>query len=336
MPIPSYPDFAPISLAQQEEIHHRLNAAADGISEFTFSNLYLFRKRYQYRVASVGNNGIIISGTTPPIYSKTPPHDTASSEAMPSSAAQNSRPSETTHFSSGGTKFFMTPCGFPGFDALESLLKSHDYWKNIPPSLLESSNGNAALRPLLEERGIEISEDRDNFDYLYLREELAALSGKRFHKKKNLVNAFMNAWPEHEQRFLEPRLIHDAQSVLERWREDKGEDGDYFATKEALEHFSVFNLQGAIYYAGGKPAAFCLGESVANGTMFTIHFEKALEQYKGIYQYMNQAFAASLPPVFTYLNREQDLGSEGLRQAKMTYRPVGFVKKYRGVLRSFA
>jgi hypothetical protein len=62
--------------------------------------------------------------------------------------------------------------------------------------------------------------------------------------------------------------------------------------------------------------------------MFAIHFEKAIDKYKGIYQYMNQAFAAALPRFFTYINREQDLGDEGLRQAKMTYRQNGFVKKY--------
>ena len=319
----NYPDFAPISLVQQDEIRPMLLSTVDGISEFTFSNLYLFRARYQYRVAVVPNGGLIISGTTPPAYAKTPALETAALEKAALEKADSS---------SNRTQFFMTPCGFPGFDILESLFKTHAYWKNIPPALLETASGSTTLYAQLEKWGIEILEDRDNFDYLYLREELAALSGKRFHKKKNLVNAFMNAYPDHEQRPLDLRLIHDAQAVLERWREGKGEDGDYFATKEALEHFSVFNLQGAIYYIGGKPAAFCLGESVANGSMFTIHFEKALEQYKGIYQYMNQAFAASLSPAFTYINREQDLGSEGLRQAKMTYRPVGYIKKYRGIL----
>jgi hypothetical protein len=66
--------------------------------------------------------------------------------------------------------------------------------------------------------------------------------------------------------------------------------------------------------------------------MFAIHFEKAVDEYRGVYQFMNQAFAATLPRFFTFINREQDLGSEGLRQAKMTYRPCGFVKKHTGKL----
>jgi hypothetical protein len=64
--------------------------------------------------------------------------------------------------------------------------------------------------------------------------------------------------------------------------------------------------------------------------MFAVHFEKALEEFKGIYQFVNQAFAASLPESYIHINREQDLGDEGLRQAKMTYRPAGFVRKFTG------
>jgi hypothetical protein len=63
--------------------------------------------------------------------------------------------------------------------------------------------------------------------------------------------------------------------------------------------------------------------------MFAIHFEKANDRYKGVYQYINQEFAKTLPNYFKLVNREQDLGDEGLRQAKMTYRPSSFVKKYR-------
>jgi hypothetical protein len=128
--------------------------------------------------------------------------------------------------------------------------------------------------------------------------------------------------------------------VLERWRQDKfiqtGESGDYSAAREALELSDSLSLRGYVYFADGKPAAYCLGESIAKGRMFVVHFEKAVDRYKGIYQFMNQVFAASLPRFFMYINREQDMGDEGLRQAKMTYRPSGFVKKYTAELRSNA
>jgi hypothetical protein len=283
--IPCYPDFVPLSLDQKDILHPRLSLTPDGVSEFTFSSLYLFRNRYQYRISRIGSDGgFIISGEK-------------------------------------NEKFFMTPCEAPPRDILESLFASHDYWKNISDTVLKSSQKN------LEAWGIAVNEDRDNFDYLYPRGELAELKGKKFHKKKNLVNQFTYTY-SHEQKPLTRELIPLALEVLEQWHQDKGADGDYLAARETLEQFDSLALRGYLYFADGKPAAYCLGESVAKGKMFAIHFEKAIEHYKGIYQFMNQKFAASLPNFFTYINREQDLGDEGLRQAKMTYRPSGFVKKY--------
>jgi len=290
VPVPCYPDFAPLSLDQKDILHPRLSLTPDGVSEFTFSALYLFRNRYKYRVSRIGpDGGFIISGV------------------------QGERKE----------KFFLTPCEAPPRDMLESLFDAHDYWKNIPPAVLESSKGN------LEAWGITVNEDRDNFDYLYPRGELAELKGKKYHKKKNLVNQFTHTYT-HEKKPLTKELVPLAMEVLEQWRRDKGADGDYAAAREALEKFDSLSLRGCLYFADGKPAAYCLGESVAKGKMFALHFEKAIDQYKGIYQFMNQAFAAYLPNFFTYINREQDLGDAGLRQAKMTYRPSGFVKKYKG------
>ena len=85
-----------------------------------------------------------------------------------------------------------------------------------------------------------------------------------------------------------------------------------------------------MFFTDGKPAGYCLGESLAKGKMFAMHFEKAIDRYKGIYQFMIHSFAKNLPRFFTYINREQDLGDNGLRQSKMTYRPCSFVKKYTG------
>jgi hypothetical protein len=218
----------------------------------------------------------------------------------------------------------MTPCAVPEEDILRRLFETHDYWKGISDSVL------CPKLVYLEQWGIDISEDRDNFDYLYLRTDLAELSGKKYHKKRNLVNAFINSY-QYEQRLLTPELIPLAMDVLEHWRKDKGADGDYAAAREALELFGDLGMKGALYYVDGRPAGWCLGESLAKGRMFAIHFEKAIDDYKGIYQFMNQAFAATLPRFFTYINREQDLGDEGLRQAKMTYRPSGFVRKYLGI-----
>jgi uncharacterized protein len=288
MRVPDYPDFAPICLEMKSDLHPTLNMTEDGISEFTFSNLYLFRKTYGYRLSRIQGKTFVIEG------------------------------------SRHGKSFFSVPCALPGRAVLDELMASHDYLKNLPESLV------VANRPCLERWGYSAMEDRDNFDYLYERTDLAELSGKAYHKKRNLVNAFLNSY-SYEQKPLSRDNVPDAIAVLDKWREAKGFDGDYEASREALELFEELGMRGCVYYVDGSPAGWCLGESLAKGRMFAVHFEKGVEDYKGIYQFINQAFAQSLPSSIKHINREQDLGDEGLRQAKMTYRPSGFVSKYRVV-----
>ncbi|MDR2509384.1 MAG: phosphatidylglycerol lysyltransferase domain-containing protein [Spirochaetaceae bacterium] len=287
MTLPRYPNFSPISFDYGEALRRALVDARDGVSEFTFANLYLFRKRYGYQVSFVDEHTLVISGER------------------------------------DGKRFFSTPKAVR-VEILRELLGSHAYWKNIPASVLSE------IESLRGELGVEISEDRDNFDYLYLREDLALLSGKKYHKKRNLVNAFSLAYPGHSEAPLTSELVGDAIAVLERWRKDKREDGDYTASREALELFAELSMEGMVFYVEDRPAGFCLGEGVAGGRIFALHFEKAAEEYKGIYQYINQKYAEKLDENYTFINREQDLGDEGLRQAKMTYRPCGFVLKYIG------
>jgi hypothetical protein len=286
--VPVYPEFAPVSLAMRDDLYPALNMIKDGISEFTFSNLFLFRRTYGYRVSRLPGKTFVIEG------------------------AKN------------GASFFYVPCAVPEKGLLDGLMAGHDYLKNLSESQAH------AHRADLEQWGYSVVEDRDNFDYLYLRTDLAELTGKTYHKKRNLVNAFINSY-DYEQKPLGKDNVADAVAVLERWRESKGFEGDYAASREALEFFDVLGMRGCVYYVGGVPAGWCLGEPLAKGRMFAVHFEKGVEDYKGIYQFINQAFAQALPNYFKSINREQDLGDDGLRQAKMTYRPNAFVNKYRVV-----
>jgi len=279
-----------LDLSLRQALHPGLSLTPDGISEYTFANLFLFRRRYKYQVSLIPDNCFVLSGE----------HD--------------------------GKRFFMTPFSLPNRDALMELLRTHDYWKCIPDAVLLPNQAD------LESWGIEIAEDRDNFDYLFLRAELADLTGKKYHKKRNHINAFLSANSGHREERLTPQLIPQAMAALDQWRQDKGEDGDYVAAREALELFTELKLKGVLYLVNDEPIGYCLGESLAKGRMFAVHFQKGIDAYRGIYQYMNQAFPAYLPNYYTHLNWEQDLGDPGLRQAKMTYRPVGFVKKSTGKL----
>ena len=279
--IPEYPNTRDISLELRPLLHPMFQALPDGISEFTFANIYLFRDQHRYRVTRSPDGDVIILGQD------------------------------------GGNQFFMAPFGLPKKTFLITLMANYQRMKCVSVS----------QKTVLEAMGFAISEDRDNFDYLYSRQELAELTGRKFQKKRNLIKAFINNY-RYEGRPLLEQYLPDALGILESWRNEHDSIGDYFAAKEALEKSEELQLCGGIYYVEGNPAAYSLGEELASGTSFVIHFEKALNQYKGIYQFVNQAFASIITDSYSTLNREQDLGDEGLRQAKHSYRPIGYVEKY--------
>lgn len=287
MSISTYPEFTPVSLELQTELQPKFNRLSEGISEFTFAGIYLFRNTYQYEIAYLDAETLILKGTK------------------------------------DGKVFYALPMGFPKDRGLaKQLLEEVDYVKGLSEPHADDQ------RVWLEQHGYEVCEDRDNFDYLYHREDLATLKGKKYHKKRNQVNAFLNNY-EYEEQCLSPENIEDAYQILEDWRAERDDPGDYSSAKEALDLHETLGLTGYIIYVDGRPAAYCMGEEIALGSTYVIHIEKAIGSYKGIYQFINQAFAAVLPQDIHFINREQDLGDPGLRQAKMTYRPAGFVKKYR-------
>jgi hypothetical protein len=216
--------------------------------------------------------------------------------------------------------FFILPFGLPPRRTLDGLLDRFGTAKCCSPSQAEQLTG----------MNYRVWEDRDNFDYLYRREDLASLSGRKLHRKKNLVNLFLR----NNVCAAKPLLAEyagDALRILETWRQQQAKAGDYEAAREAIERMEPLQLCGGIFYINDEPAAYSLGEELARGRMWVTHFEKAVdaERDKGIYQYVNQAFGSVLPDKYELINREQDLGDPGLRQAKESYRPVGFVKKYR-------
>jgi uncharacterized protein len=280
--IPAYPDTCELTLDLRPVLHERLRRLPEGVSEFTFANLYLFRDKHQYRLTMLNDNLPCILGKD------------------------------------GNNPFFMLPFGLPDAETLARMFADYTIMKCVTES----------QQPGLEKLGYTVSEDRDNFDYLYKRCDLAELKGRKFSKKRNLINAFIN---DHEYTGtpLLDENIPEALGILEQWRKEHGAEGDYAAAREALEQSWDLQLCGGIYYVEGRPVAYSLGEELAGGTCFVIHFEKALQGYKGLYQFINQSFAAILPDIYDTINREQDLGDPGLRQAKESYQPSGFVKKYR-------
>ena len=282
--IPKYPDSAEVSIDMRSVLHPKFQALADGISEFTFANIYLFRQVHNYRISKLEDGLFVITGK------------------------DNEDP------------FFMLPLGLPDENIIRELFNNYQTMKAVTAGQVE----------ILQKMGYSASEDRDNFDYLYSLEDLVNLTGRKFHKKKNMLNIFIRN-NECQAKPLLEEYRDDAIQILERWNDQHGGQNDFLAAKEALEKMWPLQLCGGIFYIDGQPAAYCLGEELALGKSFVIHFEKAVleEGFKGLYQYINQAFASILPEKYKTVNREQDLGNPGLRHAKMSYRPVDFVKKYK-------
>jgi uncharacterized protein len=282
MMIPDYPQSTELSLMQRPLLHPLFQQLPDGISEFTFANLYLFRETHHYRLSTLAGGQILITG----------------------------RDRERT--------FFMLPFGLPAGDLLRRLFAEWQGMKCVSEAQGKELRG----------RGYLLEEDRNNFDYLYRRQDLAELSGRKFSQKRNHIKAFINNYDYRGEPLTEAHLPA-ALSILDEWRAQRDEAGDYDAAREGLEKNEELQLCGGIYYADNRPVAYSLGEELMLGRSFAIHFEKAVSGYKGVWQFVNQAFASILPDKYETVNREQDLGDEGLRAAKMSYKPTGFVQKFR-------
>ncbi|MGE4559718.1 MAG: DUF2156 domain-containing protein [Desulfobulbus sp.] len=271
-----------MTLEHRPLLHPMFQQLGDGISEFTFANIYLFRTAHNYRLTSLADGTLALLG-----------RDT-------------------------NQPFFMLPFGLPEGPLLDRLLHDHLMMKAASTSQAD----------LLAKAGYRVLADRDNFDYLYRRHDLAVLGGRSYHKKRNLIKAFVTNH-NYAAKPLGEAYIGDAIQVLEGWRAGNDQGGDFEAAREALEQMDALQLCGGIYYVEDRPVAYTLGEEQTSRATYLIHFEKAISGYKGLYQFINQSFASVLPEDYTTINREQDMGDQGLRQAKLSYKPTGFIEKFK-------
>ena len=165
--------------------------------------------------------------------------------------------------------------------------------------------------------------DRNNAEYLYLSERLINLSGKKLQKKRNHINRFKLDNPDWNYYPLtSPDEIGECLAMLDLWDAPNQEstDFDHMATKSMLENFYPMELKGGALKVNGKLVAFTIGAPLTDDT-FAVHVEKAFGDINGAYTLINQQFAEHEASKFTYINREEDMGIEGLRKAKMSYYP---------------
>lgn len=182
----------------------------------------------------------------------------------------------------------------------------------------------------------EIIYERNWADYIYSREKLSTLAGKKLHGKRNHIKRFMEQHPDWSYEPIQDGNVADCIEMAKLWcrrncvQEDDEKDEEAHLVIVALRNYKSLHMKGGLLRTGGKVIAFTLGCQVTKDT-FDVNFEKAYSEIQGAYPMINQQFVQHELQNYTYINREEDLGLEGLRRAKLSYYPEYLLEK--GVLR---
>ena len=213
--------------------------------------------------------------------------------------------------------------------------------RGIPCRIAGLTQSDRALLEQLFPGKLQYHYDRDSFDYIYDINDLAELKGRKYQKKRNHLNRFRDAYPEHTLEPITEENIGEVTALVERWYALRlAEDplGDFQLEQEAiakaLRKRALLGLEGLLLRVNGQPVAMTLGSRL-NETTFDIHFEKALDTADGAYAAINNDFARYLRekyPEVLWLNREDDMGIAGLRKAKESYNPNRLVEKSWAIL----
>ena len=179
---------------------------------------------------------------------------------------------------------------------------------------------------------LEITPTDISWDYVYKREKLAELKGKKLHGKRNHINKFIEEHPDFVYKKLDSSMYGECIAVYDEWKEEKGLSEKEFANERrsvvlALENMDKLNLTGGAILLDGKIKAFTIGERLTEN-MQLIHIEKADAEINGLFPMINKMYVLNECKDVEYINREEDMGIEGMRKAKRSYFPDYMVKKY--------
>jgi hypothetical protein len=202
-------------------------------------------------------------------------------------------------------------------------------------ALLDDSNGDLTLIGLEdsqvaqytmvnEQWSISLESVRDQYDYIYRRTDLATLHGKHLDAKRNHINRFRAEHPDFEYRPLTPDCFDECRRLTEIWQEKKDASDTIDVEKQVMEtifsNWDALGMTGGSIFVDGRMVAFTYGAVVTTDTL-DVCVEKADRHVEGAFAIINQQFAEHLPEQYVYLNREEDMGIPGLRQAKLSYHP---------------
>lgn len=287
--------FQPITLQDRVTITSYFRAQRCENAHFTFTNLFMWRTAYQIEWAEYKNCLLIKATYDDEEYGLQPFGKPENIEAV--------LPDWISYF-----KKQKLPCVMRGVEK-QAAEMIHELY---PSASVES--------------------DRDDFDYVYLRENLAELKGRKYHGKKNHINALKKTC-EYEYLPVGKDNIDECIESVRAWcmshdcYKDPMLTAERKAIFEVLEHFDELELVGGAIKIDGKIEALTFGEMMNEDTA-VIHVEKANADIRGIYPLINQEFCIRAWEKATYINREEDMGIEGLRKAKESYHPCHMVEKF--------
>ena len=283
-------EFAPVSLDGQEEYNRLLAKCSQKPSDYSFVNLWGWGREYGLEW-SFQDGCVLLRQTVPQTLYWAP---VGNWERIDWRKVLGSVPA--------GTCFIRIP------ERLKLI------WEGLSPS-------------------IQVEECREHWDYLYDVAELTELKGRKFHNKKNLLNQFLR---DHEVTFvtLDEKTVECALVLQTDWflwrnsENDQTLEAENRAIVKVMHDWSrLGGLVGGGLVVDEKMIAYTIAEALDDDSI-VIHFEKGCPNFKGVYQAINQMFLERCCQGFKIVNREQDLGDEGLRKAKLSYNPVAFLKKY--------
>ncbi|MDP2892546.1 MAG: phosphatidylglycerol lysyltransferase domain-containing protein [Bacillota bacterium] len=290
-------EFKPIELSDKGKIDIFLNEWLFESSEIHFSNLFLWQKSWDIRY-DIKNGFLFIA------------LDREAREMM------------------------FAPISIKkGMDIAAAMREAERYFAGIgqplsiccvTDELLEQAAGCCSA-------DIEIAIDRNNFDYIYLTEDLSKLQGKKYHSKRNQVKSFMENH-RYEYSTLEKEHANGCLELCEKWVRSKNGsmlhlEEECEAVCRALTNMDTLGFTGCVILIDELVEAFSIGEQI-RPDMAVIHFEKANAEIKGLYAAVNMLFAQNRWRGVKYINREEDMGIGGLRRSKLSYHPVKMIQKY--------
>ena len=287
--------FHPLTLADKAWVDDHVFSHASRSADFNFGNMFLWDRHYCQHLCDYGGRLVVL----------------------------------TCCF---GTPFYPFPVGKGDLAPVIEAMKEFAHVRHFPFTIHGVERENCAQLEALYPGKFRFEEQRDYADYLYSAEKLASLSGKKLHGKRNFCNRFENSYRWHFE-VLAPRHFDACRSLLAAW--SQGNDSDTVrresaAIERAFEHYDSLDLLGGALFVEDRLMAFTIGERIAQDTV-DIHFEKADESFVGAYAMINREYARLVRQHWSevlYLNREDDMGLENLRQAKLSYRPEFLVEKF--------